>query len=263
LLTPVRPTPASGQPGLVVTCEHGGQRIPTAYRHLFAGHQALLDSHRGFDPGALRLARDLAIGLQAPLIYATVSRLLVDLNRSVGNPSLHGFMVPAQPPDLRAAIIEHFYRPYRQKAETAIQTAIRTHGWALHISAHSFTPVLDGQVRNADVGLLYDPSRPTEAALARHWKAGLARQAPHLRVRRNYPYAGKGDGLTRSLRQQWPTDLYTGIELEINQHFPLSNTQQWPALRQLLVSTLQQAIIATYRLTSTRYFPCKSELAST
>ena len=35
------------------TCEHGGNRIPAPYRRLFRGQRALLDSHRGYDPGAL------------------------------------------------------------------------------------------------------------------------------------------------------------------------------------------------------------------
>lgn len=233
-------------PGVVVSCEHGGKRIPPEYAHLFTAWQDLLDTHRGFDPGALVLAQELAQTLSAPLIEATVSRLLVDLNRSIGNPSLHGPMVSPLPQALRAEIIRRFYQPYRQQAEDAMRTQISTHGSVLHISAHSFTPVLDGQLRNADIGLLYDPGRPGEVALSQHWKAALARHAPHLRVRRNYPYAGKGDGLTRSLRRQWPPDAYVGIELEINQRFPLTNTPTWPVLRQTLASTLQQAIAATY-----------------
>jgi predicted N-formylglutamate amidohydrolase len=73
----------------VITCEHGGNRIPVPYRNLFHAHQALLDSHRGYDPGALIMARALATAFAAPLVASTVSRLLVDLNRSVGHPRLH------------------------------------------------------------------------------------------------------------------------------------------------------------------------------
>ena len=77
---------ASASP--VITCEHGGNRIPAPYRDLFHTHQALLDSHRGYDPGALIMARALATAFAAPLVTSTVSRLLVDLNRSVGHPRL-------------------------------------------------------------------------------------------------------------------------------------------------------------------------------
>ena len=45
---------------LLVTCEHGGNRVPKEYRRLFAGWEPVLASHRGYDPGALTLARELA-----------------------------------------------------------------------------------------------------------------------------------------------------------------------------------------------------------
>jgi predicted N-formylglutamate amidohydrolase len=67
---------------LLITCEHGGNSVPPRWRPLFRGHRALLDSHRGWDPGALPIARALAREMNAPLIYSTISRLLVELNRS-------------------------------------------------------------------------------------------------------------------------------------------------------------------------------------
>ena len=47
--------------------------------------------------------------------------------------------------------------------------------------------------------------------------AAVERRAPALRVRRNYPYTGKSDGLTAYLRRRFDADRYLGIELEINQ----------------------------------------------
>ena len=38
---------------LIITCEHGGNEVPAAYAPLFAGHEALLPTHRGWDAGAL------------------------------------------------------------------------------------------------------------------------------------------------------------------------------------------------------------------
>jgi predicted N-formylglutamate amidohydrolase len=37
--------------GLLITCGHGGNRIPEPYRALFHSRQALLSTHRRFDPG--------------------------------------------------------------------------------------------------------------------------------------------------------------------------------------------------------------------
>jgi predicted N-formylglutamate amidohydrolase len=70
----------------IVTCEHGFNRIPTPYRRLFREQRGLLVSHRGFDPGALVMATTLANACHAPFVASTTSRLLVDLNRSIGHP---------------------------------------------------------------------------------------------------------------------------------------------------------------------------------
>ncbi len=132
--------------GIVITCEHGGNRIPAPYRALFQDHRALLDSHRGYDAGALIMARALAAALAAPLVASTVSRLLVDLNRSVGHPHLHGEVTRSTPPALRQRILSHYYQPYRDQAERLVGQAIADHGRVLHLSSHSFTPELDGSV---------------------------------------------------------------------------------------------------------------------
>jgi predicted N-formylglutamate amidohydrolase len=42
---------------LVITCEHGGNRIPIRYTDLFKANPVLLNTHRGFDPGALSMAK--------------------------------------------------------------------------------------------------------------------------------------------------------------------------------------------------------------
>src|SRR6267142_572465 len=81
----------------VFTCEHGGNRIPAPYRRLFREQRALLDSHRGYDPGALVMAKALASAYRAPLVASTVSRLLIDLNRSIGHPQLFSTMTRAAP----------------------------------------------------------------------------------------------------------------------------------------------------------------------
>ena len=114
----------------------------------------------------------------------------------------------------------------------------------IHISSHSFTPELDGKVRHADVGLLYHPARRGETELCARWKASLAAFAPALRVRRNYPYAGKGDGLASHLRRRFPRGAYVGIELEVNQRIVLAAGRRWTALRGVLIDSLREACAA-------------------
>ncbi len=228
--------------GLVITCEHGGNGIPARYRGLFRAQQGLLDSHRGYDPGALVMARALAAAFEAPLVASTVSRLLVDLNRSVGHPHLHAEPVRRLPAQARRQILSDYYQPYRAQAERFVMQAIADHGRVIHLSSHSFTPELDGKVRTADIGLLYDPVRPGEADLCERWKASLAICAPDLTVRRNYPYAGKGDGLTAWFRRRLSPAAYVGVELELNQKHVVSAGRHWAAMRKVIVESLRRTL---------------------
>lgn len=231
-----------GNYGLVITCEHGGNRIPKPYRELFYDHQALLNTHRGFDPGALMMAKALATAFTAPLVTATVSRLLVDLNRSLGHPRLHYEAVRKEPSEVRELILKHYYQPYRTKAESIVRQTIADHHKVIHLSSHSFTPELDGKVRDADIGLLYDPARPDEVALCEQWQLALKAYAPGLSIRRNYPYKGKGDGLTSWFRQRLSPDVYVGVELEINQKHIIKTGIEWADLRKVIIKSLRMAL---------------------
>lgn len=228
----------------IITCEHGGNRIPAPYRRLFRGQRALLDSHRGYDPGSLVMAKALASGFGAPLVASTVSRLLIDLNRSIGHPQLFSAVTRAAPAQSRAQIVEQYYRPYRTQVERLVGQAVARGHRVIHISSHSFTAELDGRVRAADVGLLYHPGRRGEAEVCTRWKESLAALALDLRVRRNYPYAGKGDGLTSHLRLRFAQSDYIGIELEVNQGIVFDAGRRWTALRRKLIDSLQTACAA-------------------
>ena len=228
----------------IITCEHGGNRIPAPHRRLFRGQRALLDSHRGYDPGSLVMAKALASTYRAPLVASTTSRLLIDLNRSIGHPQLFSAATRGAPPETRAQIVKHHYRPYRVQVERLIRQAVSRGHRVIHISSHSFTAELDGRVRGADVGLLYHPGRRGEAEVCARWKESLAASAPEIRVRRNYPYAGKGDGLTSHLRLRFAQSDYVGIELEVNQSIVLAAGPRWTALRRVLINSLRTACAA-------------------
>lgn len=227
---------------LVVSCEHGGNRIPAAYRELFRSARRLLASHRGYDPGALVMAKAIARAFGAPLLASTVSRLLIELNRSPNNPRLYSEVMTRASPEVREAVFARYYLPYRAELEAAVAQACASGHPVIHLSSHSFTPKLDGAVRTADIGLLYDPARPHEAALCARWQAALRRRAPALRVRRNYPYLGSNDGLTTYLRTRFLDRLYCGIELEINQKYPRGDGETWRRLRATVIATLRDTL---------------------
>lgn len=199
---------------IVVTCEHASNQVPAHYRSLFAGHAKLLESHRGYDKGARELARGLARMLGAEAAFGQVSRLLVDLNRSLTNPALLSRFSKVLSRDEKAALVDRYYRPFRDGVERRIAWHLAAGRSVVHLSVHSFAPTLRGQRRSADVGVLYDPARATELELA--LAVQRAFKARGLVTRRNYPYRGTADGHTAALRGAFP-EGYAGLELELNQ----------------------------------------------
>jgi predicted N-formylglutamate amidohydrolase len=231
----------------LVTCEHGGNRIPSRYRPLFRDHEALLPTHRGYDAGALRLAKEMAAALAAPVFAATVSRLLIDLNRSLIHPDLYSEATRPASEAIRREIWQRYYLPYRTKVETRIEQAYSKAERVIHLSCHTFAAELDGTVRDADIGLLYDPARRQEAAFCQRWREALREAAPSLRVRMNYPYSGKSDGFTTALRRRHEGKRYLGIELEVNQRNVFAGPRHWRATRGIIIDALLAAVAAQTR----------------
>jgi predicted N-formylglutamate amidohydrolase len=214
--------------------------VPAEYAALFAGAEAVLDSHRGLDYGARDVAVAFGKHLGVEPAIATTSRLVVDLNRSLGHRTLFSEYMRPLTREQRAAALEKHYRPYRADVETRVARATAAGALVLHVSAHSFTPELHGEVRNCDVGLLYDPRRRYERALMDAWHDALRARAPELRVRRNYPYLGVADSLVTYLRRRHGERSYAGVELEVNQKHV--QTPAWRKLVAALAVTLEDAL---------------------
>ena len=225
---------------LLVSCEHGGNRVPKKYAPLFAGAAGVLATHRGLDIGALEVARAFGRKLGVTPFTATTTRLVVDLNRSPGNPAVFSSYTRGLDGEQRAAALAAYYWPYRNAVEGAVADAIAAGESVLHVSAHSFTPVLRGETRNCDVGFLYDPARRGEVRFIEAWHAALRAAAPELRLRRNYPYLGVSDALVTHLRRRYASRGYLGMELELNQKHV--GSRGWRALVAVLGATLATAV---------------------
>ncbi len=214
--------------GLVFSCEHGGRRVP-AGSGLDPGSdpelRAALPTHRGWDPGALGLARQMATLFDAPLRFSTISRLVVEPNRSPENPEIFSPWSRELPAPVRRRLLRRYHRRHRERVRRAVEGAAagpppRTR--VVHVGVHSFTPVLDGQERPVEVGILLDPARSSEREVAEAWAEALAGESPGLRILLNEPYDGRSDGLVTTLREAFaegirPGCAYVGLELEVNQ----------------------------------------------
>jgi predicted N-formylglutamate amidohydrolase len=222
---------------LILSCEHATNHIPEQYLTLFAPFQAMLHSHQGFDEGSLSLANYLNQHLPSELTTAKVSRLLVDCNRSLHHQHCFSAITKALPAIEKQYIIKQYYAPYRQTILKQIEQNIAQGQAVLHLSVHSFTPILNNKIRKAAVGLLYDPARTFEKQLATLLKHNIQHQFSYDKIRMNYPYKGISDGLTTAMRRIFAEDEYLGLEIEVNQKLvkdPLIFSQ----LQTILVSCL-------------------------
>ncbi|QDS90759.1 N-formylglutamate amidohydrolase [Rosistilla ulvae] len=229
---------------LLLTCEHATNHIPAEYADLFVDSQEVLASHRGWDPGSLALGRTLERRLSAVLFRTTVSRLLVEVNRSPGNRQLFSEFSRSLDAEAKEAILQRYYWPHRRQVETWIEDRLSIATRVVHLSLHTFVPELHGQTRNADIGLLYDPRRDAEKAFCDRWHDALRDANKDLRVRRNYPYLGRSDGLTTALRRRFPDPFYAGIELEVNQAL-VCEASGWRRLKRGIADALDSALSAS------------------
>ncbi|MCA8965150.1 MAG: N-formylglutamate amidohydrolase [Planctomycetes bacterium] len=210
----------SSRPVVVVSCEHASPRVPAPLRGL--GLPAdVLRSHRAFDVGALPVARRLAAACGVGLVAGTWSRLVADLNRSAHHPAViarrvDGRAVPGNRLSAaeRSARLSQYWQPYRDEVERRVARASRD-GFCVHFSVHSFVERLGGVERRNDIGLLFDPHRPRERAVATLLRERLVQAG--WSVRFNFPYFGNTDGLTSFLRARHRAADYLGFEVELNQ----------------------------------------------
>lgn len=197
---------------LMITCEHASNELPARVKDLRISQEDL-DSHRGYDIGAFAVYEELVSKFKPDFCSSgRYSRLFVDLNRSLRN---NKFASPAG-----IAYHESYWDEVEKFVAQNLPEKLPAQPAIVHLAIHSFTPVLNGVERNADIGILYDPSRPAEKAYADVIVDEIRRDFPQYKVRRNYPYLGKTDGLCTALRKKFDphkTGCYVGFEIEINQ----------------------------------------------
>lgn len=206
-------------PAVLVSCEHAGNVVPDEYRELFTHAGDELESHRGFDPGALGVALRLSGMLAAPLYHTCITRLLVECNRSEGHADLFSRFTRLLPDDEKRRILTTYYHPHRSAVRQQVEMWTTRGRPVVHVGVHSFTDEWVGQDRDFEIGLLFDPARIWEGEICVRWADEINVLWPQIRVRANEPYLGADDGLTTSLRNRFPGIAYAGIEVELRQGF--------------------------------------------
>ena len=187
--------------GILILCDHAENAIPTAFDRLGLDEQDL-HRHIAYDLGAAAVAERVAERLGAPAILSRFSRLLIDPNRGLDDPTLlmqitDGLIVPGNVGLDAAALqwrIDTYYTPYHQAIARAVDKAIALGKPPVIVSVHSFTQAWKGVHRPWGVGVLWDKDPRLALPLLEALRA-----IPGIEVGDNVPYSGqlKGDTLYR------------------------------------------------------------------
>ena len=177
---------------ILLVCDHASCRFPRSLGEMGLDPFARR-CHLAVDIGAGPLTESLAASLGTTAVLAQYSRLIVDCNRELMDPSAFleygdGIVVPGNrnlhqsDKDLRADAI---YYPYHDAVDGQIRRLQDLGSLPAFIAIHSFTPVMNGEARPWEFGILWDTDQRLRDILLDD-----LRDAGYL-VGDNEPYSGK------------------------------------------------------------------------
>ncbi len=189
---------AEGRAPLVLCCDHASAHVPDDLAGLGLP-PAELERHIAIDIGAAELARGLAEILDAPCLLAGFSRLVIDANRALDDPTLvvevsDGTVVPGNRHLGAAAVaarVARFHAPYHAALAELVAGRRTASGAPAVVAIHSFTPVMRGHARPWHVGILWN----RDGRMALPIMASLGAE-PDLVVGDNEPYSGRDANYT-------------------------------------------------------------------
>ncbi|MEK9754447.1 MAG: N-formylglutamate amidohydrolase [Rhodospirillaceae bacterium] len=176
---------------LLLVCDHASRTVPHRLGNLGLDRQAF-ECHIAYDIGAEGVARRLSESLDAPLVLAGFSRLVIDLNRPPGHPGSivevsDDVAVPANQGLDEAAKhrrIRELFEPYHDAVNRALARIWETGTVPALFSVHSFSPGYGGKPRPWDVGVLWNHDPRIAVPLME------LLEAEGLKVGDNEPYSG-------------------------------------------------------------------------
>lgn len=190
--------PGRADAGLVILCDHASRLIPPEYSDLGLP-AAQLERHIAYDIGTAAVTRALSAKLGVPAVLSHYSRLLIDLNRGLDDPTLimrisDGAVVPGNrhlDAAERERRITRFYRPYHDAIGKLLTQCEGCGPRPAILSMHSFTPVWKGSPRPWHAAVLWDQDRRLAGPLL-----DRLREDAMLIVGDNEPYSGRLQGDT-------------------------------------------------------------------
>ena len=193
----VRVLNGDGTAPFLLVCDHASCAIPRALGTLGLPPEQLV-RHIAWDIGVAELTQLLSARFDAPAVLSGYSRLVVDPNRALEDPTLipvvsDDVVVPGNRdlgPDEVERRLAALYRPYHDTIATMVATMHDRDdaGWVAPamVSIHSFTPVMRGAGRPWHVGVLWDRDPRIPVPLIERLRA-----SGRWVVGDNEPYSGR------------------------------------------------------------------------
>lgn len=198
---PVMTINASGDGPFVLVCDHASNRIPDGFDGLgLRPHERLM--HIAWDPGALAVALQLSERLDAPLVHSTVSRLVVDCNRTDTAPDLIPVVseltaIPGNSelePGEKLMRVARYHAPFHAAITDLLDRRQAAGQETILVTVHSYTPVYKGVQRPWPIGLIHG----RDMSFTRAVGDALLAEWPDLNLGWNEPYAAL-NGVTHTL----------------------------------------------------------------
>lgn len=228
---PYRVVNEAGQSGIILVCEHASNFIPPRYEGLGVG-AIDLERHIAWDIGAEATSLALSRLIDAPLVLANYSRLLIDLNRPPASPS--SIPVISERTEIPGNMdigdvernwrIENLFTPFHDRVAALLGARFDARRPARIVAMHSFTPVYKGVARPMHAGVLFRKSTGFAHALIDN----LGGTAAHIAA--NEPYRIEDDG-DYTIPVHAEARGLDSVLLEIRQDLITgpSDAQQWAA----------------------------------
>lgn len=183
---------------LLVLCDHASNRVPKALGDMGL-EQKHLEAHIAWDIGARRVTEHLIDMMGGHAILGSYSRLVIDCNRPLWNPTLvpemsDGVTIPANKglsSSLIGRRIGEIYLPYHYAVVRALAQFNERGVRPFVLGLHSCTPVMKGVFRPWSIGIAHSAVRDVSDKFVRQMK-----DYGEFQVGDNEPYAIDDDDYT-------------------------------------------------------------------
>mgnify|MGYP001215824040 CR=1 FL=1 len=172
---------------ILIIADHASNYLPKENNKLGLTN-AFLNQHIAFDIGIKELSLDLSHRLKCKVIQGKYSRLLIDLNRDLEDPTIIPEIVDRKiipgniglsKSELRLRI-KKIYNKYHNE----IDRTIRNEKVKVILSLHSFNPIFKNKRRTLEFGILSNEDKNLSSIIIKQLKL------QKLSVGDNKPYSG-------------------------------------------------------------------------